>query len=186
MSPFGNQPVDRCVKTSPTPLRTGDDRAQTSVSLPQLHPAGHRLQRRRCLERWRHRPDASVQRNDDGEVVVDIDGDEVVLTSGLSGFTDCDTLLTHLRTEAAERVGPTASIPAAGTAGQSGVAASRSRRWRSTTWLPIRPTSPPPRRAPGALRSTATTRPADRGSRLLRHQCAGTRCRRGRHRQDRR
>jgi len=51
-------------------------------------------------------PDASVQRNDDGEVVVDIDGDEVVLTSGLSGFTDCDTLLTHLRTEAAERVGP--------------------------------------------------------------------------------
>ena len=48
----------------------------------------------------------TVQRNDDGEVVVEIDGDELVLTSGLSGFGDCDALLTHLRTEAAERVGP--------------------------------------------------------------------------------
>ncbi|MEM8706240.1 MAG: beta-propeller domain-containing protein, partial [Actinomycetota bacterium] len=54
-------------------------------------------------------PDATptpVDRNDDGEVVVEIDGDELVLTSGLSGFGDCDALLAHLRTEAAERVGP--------------------------------------------------------------------------------
>jgi hypothetical protein len=50
--------------------------------------------------------DAVVQRNDDGDVVVEINGDEFVLTSDLSGFADCDTLLTHLRTEAAERVGP--------------------------------------------------------------------------------
>ncbi|MEO0492300.1 MAG: beta-propeller domain-containing protein [Actinomycetota bacterium] len=50
--------------------------------------------------------DGPVERNDDGDVVVEIDGDEIVLTSGLSGFDDCDTLLSHLRTEAAERVGP--------------------------------------------------------------------------------
>ena len=34
------------------------------------------------------------------------DGDELVLTSALSGFGDCDALLDHLRTEGAERVGP--------------------------------------------------------------------------------
>ncbi len=50
--------------------------------------------------------DDDVDRNDEGEVVIEIDGDEIVLTAGLSGFDDCDTLLTHLRTEAAERVGP--------------------------------------------------------------------------------
>ncbi len=49
---------------------------------------------------------APAERNDDGQVVVDIDGDELVLTSGLSGFGDCDALLDHLRTEGAERVGP--------------------------------------------------------------------------------
>ena len=50
--------------------------------------------------------DDPIRRNDDGEVVIDIDGDEIVLTSGLSGFDDCDSLLDHLRTEAAQRVGP--------------------------------------------------------------------------------
>ncbi len=50
--------------------------------------------------------DADVERNDEGEVVITIDGDEVVLTSGLSGFDDCDNLLDHLRSEAADRVGP--------------------------------------------------------------------------------
>lgn len=50
--------------------------------------------------------DDPPRRNDDGEVVIDIDGDEVVLTSGLSGFESCDALLDHLRTEAAQRVGP--------------------------------------------------------------------------------
>jgi len=44
--------------------------------------------------------------NDDGEIVVEVDGNEVVLTAGLSGFDDCDNLLAHLRTEAANRVGP--------------------------------------------------------------------------------
>ncbi|MEM9467388.1 MAG: beta-propeller domain-containing protein [Actinomycetota bacterium] len=49
---------------------------------------------------------STPERNDDGELVVEIDGDELVLTSGLSGFGDCDALLDHLRTEAGERVGP--------------------------------------------------------------------------------
>lgn len=39
-----------------------------------------------------------------GEVI--IDGEEFRLTSALSGFNSCDTLLDHLRTEGAERVGP--------------------------------------------------------------------------------
>ena len=47
-----------------------------------------------------------TRRNDDGQVVIDVDGSEIVLTSGLSGFDDCEALLDHLRTEAAERVGP--------------------------------------------------------------------------------
>ncbi len=38
--------------------------------------------------------------------VVDIGGENVRLTSALSGFDDCATLLDHLRTEGAERVGP--------------------------------------------------------------------------------
>lgn len=41
-----------------------------------------------------------------GEVVIEIDGEEIVLASGLSGFDDCDALLDHLRQEATERVGP--------------------------------------------------------------------------------
>ena len=45
-------------------------------------------------------------RNDDGQVVIEVDGSEIVLTAGLSGFDDCDVLLDHLRTEAVERVGP--------------------------------------------------------------------------------
>ena len=42
----------------------------------------------------------------DGEVIIEIDGEEIVLASGLSGFDDCDALLDHLRSEAADRVGP--------------------------------------------------------------------------------
>ena len=42
--------------------------------------------------------------NDNGEIVIEVDGDEIVLTSGLSGFDDCDTLLDHLRSAAADRV----------------------------------------------------------------------------------
>ncbi len=37
---------------------------------------------------------------------ITINGNEIVLTSGLAQFGDCDALLTHLRTEGAERVGP--------------------------------------------------------------------------------
>ena len=44
--------------------------------------------------------------NDNGEIVIEVDGDEIVLTSGLSGFDDCDTLLDHLRSAAADRVTP--------------------------------------------------------------------------------
>ena len=40
------------------------------------------------------------------DVVIELGGEEIVLTSSLSGFADCDTLLDHLRTEGAERVGP--------------------------------------------------------------------------------
>ncbi|MEM9204345.1 MAG: beta-propeller domain-containing protein, partial [Actinomycetota bacterium] len=47
---------------------------------------------------------STPDRNDDGEVVIEIDGDDVVLTSALSGFGDCGALLEHLRTEAADRV----------------------------------------------------------------------------------
>jgi len=50
-------------------------------------------------------PAIGTTRNDDGEVVIDVDGNEIVLTAGLSGFDSCDNLLAHLRTEAAERVG---------------------------------------------------------------------------------
>jgi len=42
----------------------------------------------------------------DDQVVLEVDGTEVVLTSSLSGFDSCDALLDHLRTEGAERVGP--------------------------------------------------------------------------------
>jgi hypothetical protein len=40
------------------------------------------------------------------ELIVEIGGENIVLTSSLSGFDSCDTLLDHLRTEGAERVGP--------------------------------------------------------------------------------
>ena len=95
-------------------------------------------------------PDAPVQRNDDGEVVVDIDGDEVVLTSRPLRLHRLRHPAHALRTEAAERVGPYGFDSGGWYGGPTGVAASRSRRWRSMTWPPIRPTSPPPRRAPGA------------------------------------
>jgi uncharacterized secreted protein with C-terminal beta-propeller domain len=40
------------------------------------------------------------------DTVVDIGGESVQLTSALSGFDSCDTLLDHLRSEGAARVGP--------------------------------------------------------------------------------
>jgi len=40
------------------------------------------------------------------DIVVDIGGENVLLTSSLSGFDSCDNLLQHLREEGAERVGP--------------------------------------------------------------------------------
>jgi len=42
---------------------------------------------------------------DTAETII-IDGNEIELTSGLAQFGDCSTLLTHLQTEGAERVGP--------------------------------------------------------------------------------
>ena len=49
-------------------------------------------------------PTATVAPSTTG--VVDVSGTE--LTAGLVPFTECDELLRHLRTEATERVGPTA------------------------------------------------------------------------------
>lgn len=40
------------------------------------------------------------------DIVVDIGGENVLLTSALSGFDGCGELLDHLRSEGAERVGP--------------------------------------------------------------------------------
>ena len=37
---------------------------------------------------------------------MDLEGDEIQLTSGLTGFDDCDALLDHLHTEYSRRVGP--------------------------------------------------------------------------------
>ena len=51
-------------------------------------------------------PGDDVELNDDGEIVIDVGGNEIVLTSALSGFDSCDSLLDHLRTEGAARVGP--------------------------------------------------------------------------------
>jgi hypothetical protein len=48
-------------------------------------------------------PDATPSGDD---TVVDIGGENVLLTSALSGFDSCGTLLDHLRSEGAERVGP--------------------------------------------------------------------------------
>ena len=42
----------------------------------------------------------------DGEAVIELGRDEVVLTARLVRFDECDALLEHLRSEAAERVGP--------------------------------------------------------------------------------
>ena len=41
-----------------------------------------------------------------GEVVIDLGDDEIVLTAALSAFDECGSLLDHLRSEYAERVGP--------------------------------------------------------------------------------
>ena len=48
----------------------------------------------------------SVSSDPVDDVVIEIDGKDIVLTSGLSGFADCNALLDHLRAEGAERVGP--------------------------------------------------------------------------------
>lgn len=48
-------------------------------------------------------PDATPSGDD---IVIDIGGENIRLTSSLSGFDSCDGLLDHLRTEGAERVGP--------------------------------------------------------------------------------
>ena len=40
------------------------------------------------------------------ETIIELGNDEIVLTAGLVRFDACDALLDHLRTEAAERVGP--------------------------------------------------------------------------------
>lgn len=50
-------------------------------------------------------PGNSSPSDANSETVV-INGNEIVLTSGLAQFDNCDNLLTHLRTEGAERVGP--------------------------------------------------------------------------------
>ena len=41
-----------------------------------------------------------------GEAVIDLGDDEIVLTAALSAFDECGSLLEHLRSEYAERVGP--------------------------------------------------------------------------------
>lgn len=41
-----------------------------------------------------------------GEAVIDLGDDEIVLTAALSAFDECGSLLDHLRSEYAERVGP--------------------------------------------------------------------------------
>lgn len=41
-----------------------------------------------------------------GNENITVDGNQIELTSGLASFDSCDALLTHLRTEGAERVGP--------------------------------------------------------------------------------
>ena len=48
----------------------------------------------------------ATPRDRDGDLVIDVGGEDVLLTSSLSGFDGCDSLLDHLRTEGAERVGP--------------------------------------------------------------------------------
>ncbi len=45
-------------------------------------------------------------RRDDGVTTISLDPSEFSLTGGLATFNSCDALLTHLRTEGAERVGP--------------------------------------------------------------------------------
>lgn len=40
------------------------------------------------------------------EIVIDVAGNEIVLTAGLNRFDECEALLDHLRTEYADRVGP--------------------------------------------------------------------------------
>ena len=42
----------------------------------------------------------------DDPIVIDLGDEQIVLTAGLNAFASCDSLLDHVRTEAAERVGP--------------------------------------------------------------------------------
>jgi hypothetical protein len=51
-------------------------------------------------------PDVSDGGDGRDETVIDLGDEQIVLTAGLNAFSGCDTLLDHLRTEAAERVGP--------------------------------------------------------------------------------
>ena len=44
--------------------------------------------------------------SDPGEAVIDLGDDEIVFTASLSAFDECNSLLDHLRSEYAERVGP--------------------------------------------------------------------------------
>ena len=47
-----------------------------------------------------------LSRNDDGEIVIDLGDDEIVLTAGLNAFDECGALLDYLHSEYSERVGP--------------------------------------------------------------------------------
>ena len=51
-------------------------------------------------------PGSEVETGAGGEVVIDLGDDEIVLTAALSAFDECGSLLDHLRSEYAERVGP--------------------------------------------------------------------------------
>ena len=114
--------------------------------------------------------------------VVEIGGENVLLTSALSGFDSCGSLLDHLRTEGAERVGPWGFNDG----------------WYGGWW---------PVDGPIVMTEDRTTADFDAaegapdaggqsgddgaanlagGRRLLRHQRPGNRRRRGRRRQDRR
>ena len=51
-------------------------------------------------------PGGATRPSSGGEAVIDLGDDEIVFTAALSAFDECDSLLDHLRSEFAERVGP--------------------------------------------------------------------------------
>ena len=51
-------------------------------------------------------PGGTTRPGSGGEVVIDLGDDEIVFTAALGAFDECDSLLDHLRSEFAERVGP--------------------------------------------------------------------------------